>query len=90
MRAFPQYTLDDYLFRLTAAQIQFLAVDNTHTKYLKGTDKKIWNGYKDAYEAQKKLEGFMSGLKIPKELQKGQEYDIPLNKKQKRKTKADK
>ena len=52
LRAFTQYRLDDYLYRLSIAQIQFMAVDNTHTKYLKGNDKKAWNGYKEAYEAQ--------------------------------------
>ena len=48
IRAFPQYTLDDYLYRLSCAQIQFLAVDNTHTKYLQGSDKKVWENYKEA------------------------------------------
>ena len=78
MRAFPQYTLDDYLYKLSAAQIQFMAVDNTHTKYLKGRDKKVWNAYKDAYEASKKLSAFVDGFKIP-ELKEGEEYDIPIN-----------
>jgi len=53
-----------------------LAVDNTHTKYLKGTDKKAWNDYKSAYEAQKKYESFLSGLNIP-DLKEGEEYEIP-------------
>ena len=65
IRAFPQYTLDDYLYRLSCAQIQFMAVDNTHTKYLKGADKKAWNNYAEALKAQTKLENFMGGLKIP-------------------------
>lgn len=54
-----------------------MAVDNTHTKYLKGADKKAWNNYKEAYESQQKLENFMSGLNVP-ELKEGEEYDIPV------------
>ena len=84
LRAFPQYTLDDYLYRLSAAQIQFMAVDNTHTKYLKGSDKKAWENYKSAYESQKKLDNFMSGFKVP-DLKEGEEYEIPVRKKNKNK-----
>ena len=88
MRAFPQYTLSDYLFKLSAAQIQFMAIDNTHTKYLKGADKKAWNNYGEAFKAQAKLSTFMKNLKIP-DLKAEQEYDIPVNK-NKRKTKKQK
>ena len=59
-----------------------MAVDNTHTKYLKGSDKTIWNNYKDALEANKKLENFYKGLNIPK-LKDGEEYEIPVKKKKK-------
>lgn len=55
-----------------------MAVDNTHTKYLKGEDKKVWNGYKEAYEAQKKFENFMGSLKVPQNLKEGEVIDIPL------------
>ena len=62
-----------------------MAVDNTHTKYLKGTDKKAWNDYKSAYEAQKKFENFLSGFgKIP-QLKKGEEFEIPVRKNNKKK-----
>ena len=54
-----------------------MSIDNTHTKYLKGNDKKAWNGYKEAYEAQNKLVNFMNGLNAPKQLKKGEVYDIP-------------
>ena len=54
-----------------------MAIDNTHTKYLHGRDKKVWNNYKEALEAQSKLENFMDGLKVP-ELKEGEEYDIPI------------
>jgi len=57
-----------------------MAVDNTHTKYLHGTDKKAWNNYKEAFEAQKKLEGFMNGLNAPLNLKAGETYEIPVNK----------
>ena len=59
-----------------------MAVDNTHTKYLKGSDKTIWNNYKDALEANKKLENFYKGLNIPK-LKDGEEYEIPVKKEKK-------
>ena len=78
IRAFPQYRLDDYLYRLSIAQIQFMAIDNTHTKYLRGTDKKAWNNFKEAYEAQKKLEKFFSSIGAPKNLAAGEEMEIPV------------
>ena len=61
-----------------------MAVDNTHTKYLKGTDKKAWNNYKEAYKANKQLETFMGGLGA-KNLNAGEEMDIPVNKGKKKK-----
>ena len=86
IRAFPQYTLDDYLYKLSCAQIQFMAVDNTHTKYLRGSDKKAWTNYAEALKAQTKLDNFIGGLKLP-ELKAGEEYDIPVKKnKSKKKT----
>ena len=86
IRAFPQYTLDDYLYKLSCAQIQFMAVDNTHTKYLRGSDKKAWTNYAEAMKAQTKLDNFMGGLKLP-ELKAGEEYEIPMkNNRGKKKT----
>ena len=61
-----------------------MAVDNTHTKYLKGTDKKAWNDYKSAYEAQQKFDNFLGGLKIP-QLKEGEEFEIPVRKNSKKK-----
>jgi hypothetical protein len=58
-----------------------MAIDNTHTKYLKGRDKKVWEQYKEAYEAQNKLDAFMEGLKIPEGLKEGEEYEIPIKRK---------
>ena len=79
LRAFPQYGLDDYLYRLSIAQVQFMAVDNTHTKYLHGSDKKAWQNYKEALEAQHKLDNFLSGMNMPKmNLKAGEVVDIPM------------
>ena len=80
IRTFTQYTLDDYLYKLSIAQIQFMSVDNTHTKYLKGKDKKAWEGYKDALKAQQSLDDFMGGFNVP-ELAEGEEYEIKIKKK---------
>ncbi len=55
-----------------------MAVDNTHTKYLKGADKKVWETYKAAYESQKKLENFMNSLSGGRELADGEEMEIPI------------
>lgn len=60
-----------------------MAVDNTHIKYLKGTDKKAWNNYGEALKAQTKLEGFLSGLKVGG-LKKGEVMEIPVNKNNKK------
>ena len=88
LRAFPQYTLDDYMYHLSIAHIQFMAIDNTHTKYLKGSDKKAWNNYSEALKSQKKLDNFLDGLlgskKIP-QLKEGEEFEIPVRKNNKKK-----
>jgi hypothetical protein len=62
-----------------------MAVDNTHTKYLRGDDKKAWQKYKEAYESMKKLENFVDSLKAPKNLKAGEEYEIPVRKNTKKK-----
>ena len=84
IRAYPQYRLDDYMYRLSIAQIQFLAVDNTHTKYLKGRDKKVWENYKSALESQRKLDNFFDSFNAP-DLKEGEEYEIPVRKNNKKK-----
>jgi len=60
-----------------------MAVDNTHTKYLRGADKKVWENYKSAYEAQKQLDGFLGGLHAP-DLKEGEVYEIPVKKNKKK------
>ena len=54
-----------------------MAVDNTHTKYLKGRDKKAWNNYKEALEAQQKINNFMESFRVP-DLAEEEEYEIPM------------
>lgn len=83
IKVYTQYTLDDYLFNLSIAKIQFMAVDNTHTKYLKGRDKKAWTNYKEALESQRKLDGFFGNFNIP-ELEEGEEFEIPVHKNKKK------
>lgn len=41
-----------------------MAVDNTHTKYLKGSDKKAWERYKKELEAQEKNMAFLNSFKL--------------------------
>ena len=58
-----------------------MAVDNTHTKYLRGADKTTWNNFKEAYEAQQKLETFMAGFGgVQNNLKEGEELEIPVRK----------
>lgn len=60
-----------------------MAVDNTHTKYLKGRDKKVWTTYKEALESQQKLDNFMAGFGKFDDLKEGEEIDIPVKPKNK-------
>ena len=62
IKNYPQYTLEDYLYNLSIAQIQFLLVDNTHVKYLKGKDKRMWQSYNKALKCQNQFENFFSKL----------------------------
>lgn len=41
-----------------------MAVDNTHTKYLKGSDKKAWEKYKAELEAQQKNMAFLNSFNL--------------------------
>ena len=63
-----------------------MSIDNTHTKYLKGADKKAWNNYKSAYEASKQAEKFMDMFNVP-HLKEGEEFEIPVRKPQEKKKK---
>ena len=55
-----------------------MAIDNTHTKYLKGSDKKAWNNYSDALKAQQKYDNFFKGFNVPDDLAEGEEIEIPV------------
>jgi len=61
-----------------------MAVDNTHTKYLHGSDKKAWNNYKEALDAQRKLGDFFGNFNLP-DLKEGEEYEVPVKKNNKKK-----
>jgi len=41
-----------------------MAIDNTHTKYLKGSDKKAWAKYKEELENQQKNMAFLNSFKL--------------------------
>lgn len=45
MKAYPQLTWDDYLYRYSLARLSLMANDSTHMKYLEGKDKDKWERY---------------------------------------------
>lgn len=47
---------NEYMYERSIAQIQFMATDSTHTKYLSDKDKKVLENYKKILEAQKQLD----------------------------------
>lgn len=58
-------TYNEYMYERSIAQIQFMATDNTHVKYLKDKDKRIWENYKEIIKSQTMLENlFASHRKI--------------------------
>ena len=61
MKAFPQISWNEYLYERSYAQLQIMSVDSTHTKYLYGIDKKIWENYQEIIKAQQAFERFLSG-----------------------------
>ena len=52
LKTFPQMTYNEYMYERSIAQIQFMATDNTHVKYLKDKDKRIWENYQKTLKAQ--------------------------------------
>jgi hypothetical protein len=59
-----------------------MSVDNTHIKYLKGKNKKVWKDYGDAIKATKQYDNFFDNItKGVPNLNEGEEYDIPIRKK---------
>ena len=61
-----------------------MSIDNTHTKYLKGKDKKAWSGFKDAYESAQRYANFTKGLSMP-DMGGAKEIEIPIRKPSKEK-----
>ena len=47
MKAYPQLTWDDYLYKYSLARISLMANDSTHMKYLEGKDKDKWERHCD-------------------------------------------
>lgn len=45
MKAYPQLTWDDYLYKYSLARLSLMANDSTHMKYLEGNDKDKWERY---------------------------------------------
>jgi len=45
-----------------------LECDNTHVKYLKGKDKRIWENYKSIIKEQNKFEAFLNSMTENKEI----------------------
>lgn len=64
LKAFPQMSWNEYMYERSIAQIQFMATDNTHTKYLKGKDKTMWENYQKMLKAQQQFEAFLNGGKL--------------------------
>ena len=60
MKNFPQITWDEYMYGKSYALIQFLIGDSTHTHYLKGEDKKIWETYQKRLKAYESFNNFIS------------------------------
>lgn len=55
-------THNEYLYELSVAQLQLMASDSSHVKYLKGKDKEIWDNYQKILKAQKNFSSFLGGM----------------------------
>lgn len=64
LKTFPQMSYNEYMYERSIAQINFMATDSTHVKYLKGKDKKKWENYHEIIKAQNALENFFKSGKI--------------------------
>lgn len=62
LKIFPQMTHNEYLYELSVAQLQLMASDSSHVKYLKGKDKEIWDNYQKILKAQKNFSNFLGGM----------------------------
>lgn len=61
LKAFPNITYDEYMYERSVAQIQLMAADSSHTKYLKGGDKKIWEDHLQYLKSIRHLEYLLGG-----------------------------
>lgn len=61
LKTFPQMSYNEYMYERSIAQINFMATDSTHVKYLKGKDKKKWEKFHEIIKAQNDFEGFLKG-----------------------------
>ena len=52
------------MYERSIAQIQFMAADNTHTKYLSDKDKTKMENYQKALKAQEAFENFLNSGKL--------------------------
>lgn len=57
------------MYERSIAQIQFMAVDSTHTKYLSDKDKKKMENYEKALKAQEAFENFLNSGRLEQEEQ---------------------
>lgn len=69
LKAFPQMSYNEYMYERSIAQLQFMATDSTHTKYLSDKDKKIIENYNTRLKDQQTLEAFFDGFKKRKKLE---------------------
>ena len=50
---------NEYMYERSIAQLQFMATDSTHTKYLSDKDKKKIENYNKRLKAQEALDKFL-------------------------------
>ena len=69
LKTFPQMSYNEYMYERSIAQLQFMATDTTHTKYLSDKDKKIIENYNTRLKDQQTLEAFFDGFKKREKLE---------------------
>ena len=61
-------TYNEYMYERSIAQIQCMAVDSTHTKYLSDKDKKKMENYEKSLKAQEAFEQFLNSGRLEQEV----------------------
>ena len=64
LKTFPQMSYNEYMYERSIAQINFMATDSTHVKYLNKKDKKKREKFQEIIKAQNGLESLFKGGKI--------------------------